>query len=197
MGTSHSDPLNKLTKEIWLWCIPCKISGSAQPTLQRNATYRLIWNHAIVSETEWMLNNTLLSNALSELDFTPEIDLFASRLNAQFPQYVAYRPDPGVRAVDAFTIDWCLLKFYAFPPFSIPVIASVLKKIKEDKATGVCILPHCPTQAWFLMVEKMAVRKSVVLLPSRSLLHLPTRSTLYTSASLSWSASYRGTTDQP
>ena len=82
-----------------------------------------------------MLNNTLLSNASSELDFTPEIDLFASRLNAQFPQYVAYRPDPGTRAVDAFTIDWSLLKVYTFPPFSI--IVSVLKKIKEGKATGV------------------------------------------------------------
>ena len=118
-----------------------------------------------------MLNNTLLLNALSELDFTPEIDLFASRLNAQFLQYVAYRPDPGERVVDASTIDWSLLKFYAFPPFSI--IASVLK-IKEDKATGVCILLHWPTQAWFPMVEKRAVRKSVVLPPSRSLLHLLT-----------------------
>ena len=120
-----------------------------------------------------MLKNTLLSNALSELDFTSEIDLFASRLNAQFPQYVAYRPEPGARAVDAFTtIDWSVLKFYAFPPFSI--IAAVLKTIKEDKATGVCILPHWPTQAWFKMVEKMAVRKSVVLPPSRSLVYLPT-----------------------
>ena len=84
--------------------------------------------------------------------------------------------------MDAFTIEWSLLKFYAFPLFSI--IASVLKKVKEDKATGVCILPHWPTQAEFPMVEKMAVRKSVVLPPSRSLLHLPTlpaRSTLYTS----------------
>ena len=78
-----------------------------------------------------MLNNTLLSNALSELNFTPEIDLFASRLNAQFPRYVA---------MDAFTIAWFVLKFYAIPPFSI--IAAVLKKIKEDKATGVCILLH-------------------------------------------------------
>ena len=197
MGTSHSDPLNKLTTQIWLWCIPRNIWLSAAHIAGKCNIQADLESRHSVTETEWMLNNTLLSNALSELDFTPEIDLFASRLNAQFPQYVAYRPDSGVRAVDAFTIDWCLLKFYAFPPFSIPVIASVLKKIKEDKATGVCILPHCPTQAWFLMVEKMAVRKSVVLLPSRSLLHLPTRSTLYTSASLSWSASYRGTTDQP
>ena len=100
-----------------------------------------------------MLNNTLLSNALSELDFTPEIDLFASKLNPHFPRYEAYRPDPGAKAVDAFTIDWSVLKFYAFPPFSI--IAAVLKKIEEDKATGVCILLHWPTQAWFPMVEKI------------------------------------------
>lgn len=119
-----------------------------------------------------MLNNTLLSNALSELDFTPEIDLFASRLNAQFFRCVAYRPDPETWAVDAFTIDWSVIKFYTFLPFSI--IAAVLKKTKEDKATGICILTHWPTQAWFPMVEKMAVCKSIVLPPSQSLLHLPT-----------------------
>ena len=116
-----------------------------------------------------MLNNTLLSNALSELDFTPEIDLFASKLNAQFPRYVAYRPDSGAKTVDAFTIDWSVLKFYTFSPFSI--IAAVLKKLKEDKATDECIFLHWPTQAWFLIVEKMAIHKSVVLPPSR---HLPT-----------------------
>ena len=77
-------------------------------------------------ETEWMLNNTLLSNALTKLEFTPEIDLFAARLTAQFPRYMAYRPDPGAEAMDAFTIDWSVLKFYAFPPFSI--ITAVLKK---------------------------------------------------------------------
>ena len=172
MGTSHSDPLNRLTKEIWLWCIPRNIWLSAAHIAGKCNIQADLESRHSVTETEWMLNSTLLSNALSELDFTPEIDLFASRLNAQFPRYVAYRPDPGARAVDAFTIDWSVLKFYAFPPFSI--IAAVLKKIKEDKATGVCILPHWPTQAWFPMVAKMAIRKSVVLPPSRSLLHLPT-----------------------
>ena len=158
IGTSHSDPLNKLTKEIWFWCIARNIWLSAAHIAGKCNIQADLESRHSVTETEWMLNNTLLSNTL--------------RLNAQFPQYVAYRPDPGTRAVDAFTIDWSLLKFYAFRPFSI--IASVLKKIKEDKATGVCILPHWPTQAWFPMVEKMAVRKSVVRPPSRSLLHLPT-----------------------
>ena len=59
-----------------------------------------------------------------------------------------------------------------FPPFSI--IAAVLKKIKEDKATGVCVLPHWPTQARFPMEENLAIRENVVFPPSRSLLDLPT-----------------------
>ena len=141
MGTSHFDPLNRFTKEIWLsWCIPCNIWLSAAHIAGKCNIQADVASRHSVTETEWMLNNTLLSNALSKLDFTPEIDLFDSRLNAQFPCYVAYQPDPGAWAVDAFTIDWSVLKFYAFPPFSI--IAAVLKKIKEDKATGMCILPH-------------------------------------------------------
>ena len=56
--------------------------------------------------TEWMLDKTLLSQTLQKLQFTPEIDLFASRINCQFPQYVAYRPDPGAVAIDAFSIPW-------------------------------------------------------------------------------------------
>ena len=94
-----------------------------------------------------MLNTTLFSQSLKTLQFAPDIYQFASRLNKQLPNYVAYRPDPESIAIDAFTINWAKLKLYAFPSFS--VIAAVLKKIQEDKATGVCVLPNWPTQAWF------------------------------------------------
>ena len=90
MGTSHSDPLNRLTKEIWLWCIPRNIWLSAAHIAGKCNIQADLESRHSVTETEWMLNSTLFSNALSELDFTPEIDLFASRLNAQFPRYVAY-----------------------------------------------------------------------------------------------------------
>ena len=80
MGTSHSDPLNKLTKEIWLWYIPRNIWLSAAHIAGKCNIQADLESPHSVTETEWMLNNTLLSNALSELDFTPEIDLFASRI---------------------------------------------------------------------------------------------------------------------
>ena len=88
MGTSHSEHLNKLCKEIWVWCIADLESRQNQ------------------SQTEWMLNITLLSRSLQTLRFKPDIDLFASRLNSQFPKYVAYRLDPESVVTDAFTIHW-------------------------------------------------------------------------------------------
>ena len=113
-----------------------------------------------------MLNTTLFSQSLKTLQFAPDIDLFASRLNKQFPNYVAYRPDPESIAINAFTINWAKLKFYAFPPFS--VIAAVLKKIQEDKVTGVCVLPNWPTQPWFPKAMKMTVQAPVVLEASKN-----------------------------
>jgi hypothetical protein len=94
-----------------------------------------------------MLDKDILFDALKTLGFTPDIDIFASRINTQFPHYVAYRPDPGAVAIDAFTNDWSRHNFYAFPPFSL--LPLVLKKIKEDKASRICVLPNWPTQAWF------------------------------------------------
>ena len=45
------------------------------------------------------------------------IDLFASRLTAQLPRFVSWKPDPEAEAVDAFTLDWSQLRGCAFPPF--------------------------------------------------------------------------------
>ena len=66
-------------------------------------------------DKEWMLNPKLLSKAF---EFTPEIDLFASRLNKQFPQYCAYRPDPDAKFIDAFLCPGSYIKFHCVPPFS-------------------------------------------------------------------------------
>lgn len=37
---------------------------------------------------------------------TPDIDLFASRLSHQLPNYVSWEPDPGAAAMDAFSLHW-------------------------------------------------------------------------------------------
>ena len=91
-----------------------------------------------------------------------EIDLFASRLNKKCEAYVSWKPDPGAKYIDAFSLSWKDLDFYAFPPFSM-ILRSV-GKIRREKACGILIVPLWPTQAWFPQVMRMLI-ESPLLLP--------------------------------
>ena len=71
---------------------------------------------------ERMLSKDIFAAAMKKLDITPNIDLFASRINCQLIPYVSYRPDPDSCAVDAFSLDWSQYVFYAFPLFSVILI---------------------------------------------------------------------------
>ena len=147
MGTSHSDPCNRLGKEIWEWCIDRKIWLSAAHIPGAHNIKADFESRRTNDNTEWMLDRASLNNALSQLSLRPTIDLFASRINNHFPQYVSFKPDPGAVAVDIFSLNLRDLKFYAFPPFS--VINTFLQRVREDQASGILVIPNWPTQAWF------------------------------------------------
>ena len=147
MGTSHSHSCNSMAKKIWEWCIERNIWLSVAHIPGKDNFVADFESRRNQKEAEWMLSKASLQDALNELGFMPEIDLFASRINTQFKKYVSYKPDPSALAIDAFTLDWSKLMFYAFPPFS--VIPAVLSKIVADEAMGVCILPDWPTQGWY------------------------------------------------
>jgi hypothetical protein len=93
------------------------------------------------------------------------------RLNAQFSTYVSYRLDPGAFAIDALSLNLSELQFYAFPPFS--VIATLLQKIQEEKATGIVVLPDWPTQSWYAKAMQMCLQPLIRLAPGKKLLTLP------------------------
>ena len=78
--------------------------------------------------TKWMLNPVVFKQ-LTALSFVPEVDLFASRLNGQLTPFVSWKPEPGVWAVNAFSLCWTALKCYAFPPFSI--LGRVLRRFNR------------------------------------------------------------------
>ena len=81
------------------------------------------------------------------------IDLMSSRTYCQVSKYISWRPDPGAVAIDAFTINWNSLQFWCFPPFSL--IPRVIKKIREDQATGLLVVPNWPTQSWYPQVMQL------------------------------------------
>ena len=71
--------------------------------------------------TEWALNTDVFL-LLPNIFFQPEIDLFASALNHQIPTYISWLPNPNAYAVNAFTVSWTDLQFYA--PMDNPVVVS-------------------------------------------------------------------------
>ena len=123
-------------------------------------------------DTECMLNPDILSDALDRLDVKPEIDLFASRLNHQFPRYVSYKPDPDAEAVNAFTVSWSDVTFYAFPPYCI--IPSVLHKIFKDRARGILVVPDWPSQPWYPIIARGLTQRPILVSARENLLVLPT-----------------------
>ena len=101
-----------------------------------------------------MIDPTLLGKALDALNFKPDIDLFASRLNRQFPRYCSFKPDPDASYIDAFTFSWSDKHFNCFPTFSC--VLRVLQKIIQDKAVGVAVVPMWPTQLWYPIMTSLS-----------------------------------------
>ena len=166
MGGSKSQTCNSLAKQLWAWCIERKIwiSVAHLPGIENVIADRK--SRIFQDETEWMLDREIFQELSSK--FQPEIDLFATRLNAQLSRYVSWKPDPGAEAVDALSLHWGQMKFYAFPPFCI--IGKCLQKIVHDKAEGFLLVPKWPTQPWFPLMLSLLVCDPIILPKSRSLL---------------------------
>ena len=88
---------------------------------------------------EWMLNPQVYQDIISKLKFDPKIDLFASRLNFQVKPFASFRPDPEASYIDAFSLNWGGLKFYAFPPFpKITLLQSFLLHLILNDGLELC-----------------------------------------------------------
>ena len=97
-------------------------------------------------KTERSLDQSEFFRILKIHDCQPTVDLFASRLNAKLPKYVAWTPDPDAWKIDAFSFSWHNQCMYAFPPFS--VISKVVMKAARDGADLVLVMPEWTAQPW-------------------------------------------------
>ena len=124
--------------------------------------------------SEWKLRESMFKHTVGTFG-KPDIDLFASRINHQLSNYISWRPDPGAKAVDAFSVNWSLTYNYCFPPFSI--ILKVLQKIQQDKAQAIVVVPYWTTQNWFPVLLGMLVDHPLIMTASLNILYLPTHPT--------------------
>ena len=159
MGGSKSMQCEKIAKQIWsfcedreLWLVAAHIPGEENVEadfVSRNFT----------DNTEWALNTHIFQKIVDTWG-SPEIDMFASRLNNKVQTYVSWLKDPNAIEVNAFTVDWDKWKLiYAFPPFSL--ISKCVRRIRRTTANVIMIVPDWPGQVWYASLRKPFIRDSM------------------------------------
>ena len=118
-----------VVKEIWCWVIERSIHLSAEHLPGSENILADKASRIFDENTEWELVENVFREVRIKLGGVG-IDLFASRLNKKCETYVSWKPDPGAKYIDAFSLSWKDLDFYAFPPVSM-ILRSVGNQERE------------------------------------------------------------------
>ena len=177
MGGIHSPICNKLSFDIWSWCIEHDVWLTCAHVAGRKNLRADSASRRFVDKHEWKLDVRVF-DCICRRFGKPELDLFASRLNAQLPCYCAWKPDPGASYIDAFSIRWTLVNsVYLFPPFSL--LGRCVQKIREENARGIVIAPLWKTQPWFSSLMELLVDVPVLLRRKKGLLRIPNQEVVH------------------
>jgi len=90
-----------------------------------------------------------------------EVDLFASRLTAQLPKWLSWRPDPSALTTDAFSLNWSDMTGYANPPWNL--IGRVLSQVRQQNATLILVTPVWRAQPWYPSLLELLIEEPILL----------------------------------
>ena len=152
-GGIKSKLCNQVAVSTWEWCIKHDIWVSAAHIPGIKNTIADAQSRKLDDSTEWQLNPCLFKKLVKKFGM-PEVDLMASRANRQIDTYVSWHPQPGAKAIDAFSISWKEGLLYVFPPFSI--IGQTISKIIQDDSDVILVVPDWNTQYWYPLAVNMA-----------------------------------------
>lgn len=167
MGSVQYKQLHNEAKELWQWCERRELKVFASYIASKENCEADAESRKKPTDTEWALAGWAFREIEKEFGKF-DIDLFASYSNRKCEKFISWHRDPLSYAIDAFTIDWSDLDFYAFPPFSL--ISRVLKKILDEGSEGVLVVPYWPAQCWYPLFEQMRVGKLITFQPQKDLL---------------------------
>lgn len=146
-GTYRSADLMSLSRDILMFCqrrsitlVPRHLSGDLNVLAD-------LMSREGPTGTEWSLDShTFLW--LSRLVGPLQVDLFATRYNAQLQDFVSPFPDPLAVGVDAFSLNWnawdCV---YLFPP--VKLLHRVVPLLTRFQGRGVLVAPMYSPSSWF------------------------------------------------
>ena len=124
-GGTHNRECFPISKSIWSYLLTKQIAISAED-LPSALNVHADWESQNAKDnSEWKLDVSVFQETVTHMG-QPTLDLFASRLCHQLPLYVVWKPDPGSIATDAFLHPWDREYSFAFPPFSLINLATLL-----------------------------------------------------------------------
>ena len=161
--------LNDMAVDIWDYCIQQGIHISAAHIPGIHNVLADTASREFDDSAEWAIPQSRFEK-ITRVFGTPDIDLFASRLNHKLATYASWKPDPDSAVIDAMSISWKHDFIYMFPPFSM--LWPVLSKMEEDQVTrAIIVMPDWPTQSWYPRLMKKSLSQPITI-PS-SCLYLP------------------------
>lgn len=171
MGGMASPLLDELSSKIWSWCFDRDIFISAQHIPGSHNFDADHMSRNFTDSTEWKLKPEIFTRICRHF-FEPDIDLFASRLNAQLETFVSWSYDPQSSYTDAFSISWSDFNPYIFPPFSL--IGKIINKIVHDNVrNAILVVPFWPCQSWYPLLLSVLISLPVRLPRHQDLVTMP------------------------
>jgi hypothetical protein len=137
--------MSTLAASIWDWCFKRKVFLQALHIPGKDNIEADQLSRA-VDRNDWKLHPRFFKE-IQHMWGPHQVDLFASMLNTQLPQYFSWLNDPKALAVDAFRQDWKEINGYANPPFGL--IGRVLRKVRIESARLSLVAPIWTTASWF------------------------------------------------
>ena len=111
--------------------------------------------------SEWALQEKDFLDLLNVIDFTPQVDLFATILNKKIDKYVAPYRDGKAIAVDAMSIDWNMWNsIYLFPPTSL--LPRILPLLRIFKGRILLITPFWVGRPWWPALVNLFQKYSLI-----------------------------------
>lgn len=153
MGGSRSQACDVASRKIWRWAELSNNWLTASYIPGKENTLADFRSRNFRDHLEWELN-PIIFDQLCQLWGNPEIDLFASRINAKCLRYVSWMPEPEAWRVNAFSFGWHSHFYYIFPPFSL--VARVVRKVVQDQTHAVLVTPEWVGQPWLAAALKWA-----------------------------------------
>ena len=165
MRGSKSKECQHVAKQIWQFCEDRELFLLATYIPGKSNEHADFISRNFTENTEWVLSPQIFQK-ICQVWGTPQVDMFASRLNHKVPSYISWVRDSNAIDVDAFSVDWNKWNLiYLFPPFSL--VNKCIRRIKRTKGNVILVVPNWPGQSWYAQLRKPLVKDKMTFPPRK------------------------------